>query len=69
MPSAITATPQKKIWIRMAETWPSRAPAAILHLQARGADQDSLRMTLIWCNGQWLEPSDFRIAPTDRGLM
>jgi branched-subunit amino acid aminotransferase/4-amino-4-deoxychorismate lyase len=53
----------------MAETWPSRAPAAILHLQARGADQDSLRMTLIWCNGQWLEPSDFRIAPTDRGLM
>ena len=26
-------------------------------------------MTLIWCNGEWLEPSDFRISPTDRGLM
>jgi branched-subunit amino acid aminotransferase/4-amino-4-deoxychorismate lyase len=26
-------------------------------------------MTLIWCNGEWLEPHDFRIAPTDRGLM
>jgi branched-chain amino acid aminotransferase len=26
-------------------------------------------MTLIWCNGQYLEPNDFRIAPTDRGLM
>lgn len=26
-------------------------------------------MTLIWCNDQWLEPSDFRIAPSDRGLM
>ncbi len=26
-------------------------------------------MTLIWCNGQYLEPTDFRIAPTDRGLM
>jgi branched-subunit amino acid aminotransferase/4-amino-4-deoxychorismate lyase len=26
-------------------------------------------MKLIWCNGQWLDPADFRIAPTDRGLM
>jgi branched-subunit amino acid aminotransferase/4-amino-4-deoxychorismate lyase len=26
-------------------------------------------MTIIWCNGEWLEPHDFRIAPTDRGLM
>jgi branched-subunit amino acid aminotransferase/4-amino-4-deoxychorismate lyase len=26
-------------------------------------------MTLIWCNGQWLDPADFHIAPTDRGLM
>ena len=26
-------------------------------------------MTPIWCNGQWLEPSDFRVAPTDRGLL
>lgn len=26
-------------------------------------------MILIWCNGQWLEPTDFRIAPTDRGLL
>jgi branched-subunit amino acid aminotransferase/4-amino-4-deoxychorismate lyase len=26
-------------------------------------------MTLIWCNGQWLEPTDFRIAPADRGLL
>lgn len=26
-------------------------------------------MSRIWCNGQWLEPGDFRIVPTDRGLM
>jgi branched-chain amino acid aminotransferase len=26
-------------------------------------------MSLIWCNGQWLDPADFHIAPTDRGLM
>jgi len=26
-------------------------------------------MTRIWCNGQWIDPLDFTIAPTDRGLM
>ena len=26
-------------------------------------------MTRIWCNGQWIDPHDFSIAPTDRGLM
>lgn len=26
-------------------------------------------MTHIWCNGQWLDPSGFHIAPTDRSLM
>jgi branched-subunit amino acid aminotransferase/4-amino-4-deoxychorismate lyase len=26
-------------------------------------------MTRIWCNGQWIDPLDFSIAPTDRGLM
>jgi branched-chain amino acid aminotransferase len=26
-------------------------------------------MNRIWCNGQWLEPPDFHITPTDRGLM
>lgn len=24
---------------------------------------------MIWCNGQWLDPADFHIAPSDRGLM
>lgn len=26
-------------------------------------------MTLLWCNGQWLDPLDFWISPSDRGLM
>ena len=26
-------------------------------------------MSLIWCNGEFLDPSAFHIAPTDRGLM
>ena len=26
-------------------------------------------MTRIWCNGQWINPLDFSIAPNDRGLM
>lgn len=26
-------------------------------------------MTRIWCNGQWIDPLDFSIAPADRGLM
>ena len=26
-------------------------------------------MTRIWCNGQWIDPLDFAIVPTDRGLM
>jgi branched-subunit amino acid aminotransferase/4-amino-4-deoxychorismate lyase len=26
-------------------------------------------MTRIWCNGQWIDPLDFNIASTDRGLM
>ncbi|MDP3851423.1 MAG: aminotransferase class IV [Luteolibacter sp.] len=26
-------------------------------------------MIRIWCNGQWMEPLDFSIAVTDRGLM
>lgn len=25
-------------------------------------------MTHLWCNGQWLDPLDFPISPTDRGL-
>lgn len=26
-------------------------------------------MSRIWCNGQWIESSDFRVSPTDRGLL
>jgi branched-subunit amino acid aminotransferase/4-amino-4-deoxychorismate lyase len=26
-------------------------------------------MTRIWCNSQWIDPHDFTITPTDRGLM
>jgi branched-subunit amino acid aminotransferase/4-amino-4-deoxychorismate lyase len=26
-------------------------------------------MSIIWCNGEFLDPSSFHIAPTDRGLM
>lgn len=26
-------------------------------------------MTRIWCNGQWIDPLDFSLAPSDRGLM
>lgn len=26
-------------------------------------------MMQLWCNGQWLDPLDFSMAPTDRGLM
>lgn len=26
-------------------------------------------MKCLWCNGRWLDPLDFSISPTDRGLM
>lgn len=26
-------------------------------------------MKRIWCNGEWLDPRDFRCSPTDRGLI
>jgi len=41
----------------------------IWHWIVANLNQNSPRMTLIWCNGEFIDASAFEIAATDRGLM